>query len=409
MHDHAPAPQPHDSTAHEAGSLPALALPPVPFARSTAAPAAEPAPAAAPAVAPAPAAAAMPSGTSIQDLLGSLSLDGATADDVSSFLDAAASQQQPQRPLHEFSVAVDRRSRRERRTEPRTTPDRRAFTSEHMAAPDSGPVDPRPTTAPPRRDPAERPEPIDARMPELPLALEPARPYELPNRGVASATVRSSRASIAIHQLPFPNNAPVQQAAPAAPAAPAELAPEPQYQPAPTGTNGIDAIFGAPVGTPVGQLQGVPQAPTAPDVELRIPESGPAAPGMAPGAGLDPLVATAAAAPSAWFGGSVHVDDAMMVWNAPGANHATGMLAPAQPNSMLATSGPAATPLAGTLATGIATAPLAPSVPAAGTAAAAAAGAAAGRSSSPLRVALLLGLPAAAGIAIAFAINHFLL
>jgi hypothetical protein len=352
FNDHPTADEPH---------LPSLSLPPNPFgagARPTATAIHH---------------GAAPTGTSIEDLIGALAEPLAPAADT-------------ERPLHEFSVAVERRARRERRTKPRVTPDRRAFASEHMAAPHAGPVDdPRPMTPPPAHDGAARPAPIDATMPPLPIAeapahLEPARPYELPTRGVATTTHRTTRPAT-IASTPFPqrlDDPPAPMGAPAPPSAPA---PAPA-QPAPAGTTGIDAIFGtASIPTPVGHLQPA----------LTIPDAGPAGPAMAPAAGLAAPVAAAAAAPNAWYGDAVQVDDEMLVWNAPVAAPSMAMAMPPAPQGAPAM--PASAPAASAPLT---VGPLAPPAPA--------------RSSgSPLRLALLVAIPAVLGVAIAFAVNQFLL
>jgi hypothetical protein len=353
------------------GALPTLSLPPVPFAR----PAAKPA---MPVHVEAPV--QLPTGTSIADLIGALETDVV-------------------RPHAVFSTDIERRGRSERRREPRSTGDRRDFTSQYLAAPTDGPIDPRPTAAP-NAPAATRPAPIDPIMPELPLALEPSRPYELPSRGVAASTLRSSRPNVAVQQLPFPGSALVDPPAPAgAPQPPTsgaaftdQLPPAVAEQPqAPAAPSSISSIFGEPSAPiQVGHLH--PRIVA----DIVVPDAGPAGPAMAPGAGLDPISASIAATPSAWFGGAVHVDDSMLVWNSPGT---TAPLAPSVAAMIAPQSGPVAT------GTGIATTTLVPVPAAAATAAAAPRGA--GR--SILRVTLLAGLPAAVGIGIAVGLDRFVL
>lgn len=390
----------HDAfQADDAGAavLPALELPPAPFSRGTiaAAPAtvARPAPVAATmaptnerADADADAFAdSLPSGTSIQDLIGALTIDG---------VDVAAGES---RPHHEFSTAVERRGARERRRAHRSTPDRRAFTSAHMAAPAEGPDDPRPV-APPPHDAGGRPSPIDAVMPPLPLALEPALPYELPSKGVAHATRRSTRASVAVTELPFPQQAiehpPQPDTAPEPPVAPQF----PEVPPAPEPVS-ISSIFSGAASVPVGHL--VPR-PADEIPVVAVPDAGPAGPSPAPGEGMDPVAAAVAAAPSAWYGGSVRVDDAMMIWNAPGtdaplAPTVASMIAPAPPvmsHAMPELSGASAPGRA------VATTPLLPGAAPAATRA---------RGGSGITNLLLVGGAAIAGTTIAFAIDRLLL
>jgi hypothetical protein len=380
--------------------MPTLELPPVPFGRPSSdgmMPAAPMPPAT-----PAPND-SMPSGSSIDQIIEALRSEPMPTLDTSMLLDPAtllADIAPEERPHGDFHSAVERRDIRERRRAGRETPDRRTFTSTYMAAPDNGPADPRPTTPPPATHDA-RPIPIDARMPELPIQeLQPARPYELPSRGVVGETVRSSRASIAaMSAQPFPSHPAPPIDAPEPPTAP--IAPQQQPQQQAVEPHGIEGIFGPPQS--VGRLE--PFAPMAP---VQIPDAGPAGPAIAPGAGLDPVVATAAATPSAWFGGQVQVDEAMLVWNAPGATaplapQVAAAIAPQTPRSAAA---PGTAPAATAAAAPIATTMLAP---------AAAAGAAAGASAatrSPLarllRMLAWLGLPAGAGIGIAVALDHFL-
>lgn len=408
MQPHAPSTESQQDDRPDGRDLPVLALPPAPFTRSGGEQRSSAVPAAPISVVPGqptvdtPVAASalrepMPSGTSVQDLLGALAIDGLDPIESESFLHDAAPVQE--RPLHEFTVAVDRRTRRERRHEQRTTPDRRAFTSEHLAAPVDGPTDPRPTM-PPMHPAVSRPAPIDPVMPPLPLDehLQPARPYQLPNRGVSAATQRSTRASLAMGELPFPqqaiDNPPPPTAAPEPPVAAPDHAPVPGTSPA-----GIDAIFGPPAAQPVGRLEAhapMPPAPPAPPPVL-VPDAGPAGPATAPGAGLDPVAASVAAVPSAWFGESVHVDDAMLVWNAPGT---TAPLAPSVA-SLISPAPPVASGIApaSPATAAVATTPLSPGAAATSTRR---------RPMSPLRLVLLVGIPAGAGIGIAFALERFL-
>ncbi|MCW2927239.1 MAG: hypothetical protein JWM86_1207 [Thermoleophilia bacterium] len=353
----------------------------------------------------------LPSGTSIAELLDALQLESPLQ------VHAAPSHGAP-RPHEAFSTSVaERRDRTERRSAPRETPDRR-FASSHLAMP-AGPVDPRPATSPVQ--PPARPMPLDTRMPELPTmppALEPARPYELPSRGLQASTVASTRPNIASSALPFPGVAPAAgdvppmpfaapiaapataAAAPAAPVlddpAPPTAAPAPPV--APSNTHGqhvpIESIYGGEQQVPMGRLE--PWAGHRVDTGVRVLETGPAGPAAAPGYGLDPVVAAVAAAPNAWFGGSSEVDDAMLVWSAPPAvaplaTQVAGLIAPA---------GSAAPGAA------LATMPLAPA-----TAAGAPAPSASGRGpiGALLRALVLLGLPAGGGIGIAIAVNHYLL
>jgi hypothetical protein len=250
-------------------------------------------------------------------------------------------------------------------------------------------------------------------MPELPIALEPARPYELPSRGLATGTLRTTRANVHVHDLPFPATAMEHPAPPvgapeppAAPPASAPPAPEQaaHVQPAPAGMApavGIDGIFANAAPVPVGRLE-----PFGPGVAAYVPQTGPAGPAAAPGAGLDPVVAAVAATPSAWHGSAVQVDDAMLVWNAPGttaplAPSVAAMISPAPP-SAAPTSAPAT---ATATAVGIATTTLAPT--GAPAAAAASARATRGPLASLLRLLLLVGIPAASGTGIAVALDRF--
>ncbi|MCW2921327.1 MAG: hypothetical protein JWL76_1201 [Thermoleophilia bacterium] len=405
----------HQPTPPHTDFAATLELPPVPFARTGSYGTADELPALAPqaavAVAPTPAfaapVAAAPQiveapatvGTSISELLDALKLDGVTmdADQI--------------RPHAEFSSAVERRGRDERRTKPRHTNDRRAFASTNLAMPEQGPVDPRPQAAPPVAHVATSPAPIDTIMPELPLPLEPSRPYELPSRGVATGTMRTTRANVHVNELPFPATGMAYPAPPAGapepPVAPptpaADLAPMHGFdavpalhaQPAPAGTTpfvGIDAVFANSAPIPVGRLEPFAAA-------VHVPAAGPAGPAMAPGFGLDPVVAAVAAAPSAWHGGAVQVDDAMLVWNAPGttaplAPSVAAMISPAPPSAMQPSA--AATPAAA----GIATTALAPT-------AAAGSRPARGLGGSLLRLVLLVGVPAASGTGIAVALDRF--
>ncbi len=387
QHDH-PTHQQHATPGTGGSTLPSLALPPAPFAAPATATApapvieAEPAPVPAPTPEPAPAPVAaapptasgltMPTGTAIEELVGALQLDGvepARASDVLALdLDELLGTPmvgepgaEAPRPHHEFSVDVERRGRSERRRSVRPSPDRRTFTSPNLAAPTAGPADPRPVTPPPARDAAARPHRIDPVMPPLPLG--------------STQTPAPSPFQIRLDDPPAPMNAP------------APPQPTPQHAP------GIASIFDASAPDAVGRLTMHPSAPVdAPTVS--VPVAGPAGPATAPGHQLDPIAAAVAATPSAWYGGSVQVDDAMMVWNAPGAG---APLAPEVAAAIAPGSGPAAT-----APTGIATSTLAPDVPPS-------TGATARRGTSPLRLALIVGIPAAAGISIAFAIDHFLL
>jgi hypothetical protein len=379
MNQH-PSPQPNflDLLDTPGTRMPTLELPPVPFARGAAQPFSMPAAPAAPA--PMTPAEPMPSGTSVQELIDSLRLDSPLT----------ITDPEQQLPHGEFHAAVqERRNRVERRRAPRETGERRAFASPNMAAPATGPEDPRPVAPPAPAAPA-LPMPLDTRMPELPEAgeLQPARPYELPSRGVASETIRSSRASTAVQ----PTTAPfVPQAATPVPMwePQAEVALGHAFFP-PSNSDVIDDIFGTPSAT--GRLE--------PWIPAELPLAGPSGPSIAPGAGLDPTVASIAAAPSAWFGGSVQVDDAMLVWNAPSS---TAPLAPAVAAAIQPMS--AAPAAAGTA---IATSALVPAAPTAALAGAAGT-AAAGSSGSLLRLLAWIALPAAAGIGLAAAISHFLL
>lgn len=379
----------HHDSPHNPGFASTLELPPVPFTRATTA----------------SVAAELPLGsvgTSITDLLDALKLDGMTmdADEI--------------RPHAGFSAAVEQRARTERRREPRLTPDRRAFASTNLAVPDHGPQDPRPQGSPPVEHVLESPSPIDPIMPKLPIALEPARPYELPSRGLATGTLRTTRANVHANEMPFPATAmehPVPPVgAPEPPTAPPPAAehqfahdPIAHLQPAPVGMAplvGIDGIFGTATPIPVGRLE-----PFGAGVAAYVAHTGPAGPAAAPGAGLDPVVATVAATPSAWHGGAVHVDEAMLVWNAPGT---TAPLAPSVA-AMISTAPPSAAPMSApaTSAAGIATTSLAPTCATA--AAVAGARATRGPLATLLRLLLLVGIPAASGTGIAFALDRFIL
>lgn len=405
----------HDTPPHP-DFVSTLELPPVPFARAGTASFADVlppiAPQAAAAVETEPPVAATPAaveppatvGTSISELLDALKLDGITMD-----VDEI-------RPHAEFSAAVERRGRNERRREPRVTPDRRAFASTNLAMPDHGPHDPRPQGAPPVGHVLVSPSPIDPIMPDLPIALEPARPYELPSRGLAAGTLRTTRANVHVNELPFPATAMLHPVPPAGAPEPPTAPPLEQpatfeqpavstyEQPAPVGMAplvGIDAIFANSAPIPVGRLE-----PFGPGFTAYVPQTGPAGPAAAPGFGLDPVVAAVAATPSAWQGSAVQVDDGMLVWNAPGT---TAPLAPSVA-AMISTAPPSATsssaPATATTA-GIATTALAPT--SASAAAAAGARATRGPLASLLRLLLLVGIPAASGIGIAVALDRFVL
>jgi hypothetical protein len=388
--------------------LPVLDLPPVPFGG--------PASPELPGVGdPSQPRAQLPVGTSVQDLLGALAIDGMepapyvpdepTPSQLLEQLPAGPADA-PARPLHEFSIAVDRRGRGERRSSHRPTPDRRAFASEHLAAPDQGPVDPRPTE-PPTWGAQRRSVPIDPVMPPLPIdeQLQPVAPYRLPNRGIAASTQRSTRASLATSAAPFPSSEPVIAASAAAPTpAPAPMAaPAPTFESAPAQAvlQPLESVFAgsAPMPVPVGHLQPREAAPAAAP-SIALPDAGPAGPAMAPGAGLDPVTAAVATAPSAWYGGAVQVDDSMLVWNAPGTQ---APLAPQVAASIAAPPAPTAdrpvavVPSGSAVGSSVATTPLAPTP------------AATRRSTTPLRLALLVGIPAASGIGLALAIDRFLL
>lgn len=374
MSSHAPhSALPAHESAQRGGSLPTLQLPPAPFGSPRGANAMpehdRP----------------LPSGTSVNALIDAL------RDEAPLAIERA--QQQPPRevrPHADFHVSVERRSRQDRRATNRHAPDRRTAGSPHLAAPDTGPLDPRPLAPPPTREPKSV-GPLDARLPELPAVdpLEPARPWVPANRGVAAAAVEAPAAAPLAQASPAPAASPT-PAAPPAPAAPAPRSPVP----VPVAPLQLDAIYGLARddGTvPVGRLDPWPNRAPAP------PVAGPAGPGFAPGAGLEPAVATAAAAPSAWYGGKIEVDDAMLVWNAPAAHaaHASAMQAfVAQP------AGSAPAPAA----PGLAITALSP-----GTAAAAGADAPRGAGAALLRVLLLVGLPAGGGIGIAFALERFVL
>lgn len=399
-HDTPPHAPDHRRSSHAEPALPTLQLPPAPFGRRPDSPPAAP-----------QFQEQLPAGTSVRDLLGALAETSSghalaarptsaptapPAPPAPSHLGAAV----PSRPLESFSAAVERRGRRERRREARTTPDRRLFRSGHLASPLDGPADPRPTGPPPIGNVAVRPAPIDPVMPPLPL--EPALSVELTTRGVAADTQRTTRAgtaSAAPSTMPFPGSA-----ATAPPPAPEQpqldaaaiegIAPNPT-----TGHAALAGIFDARSDIPVGHLQ--PRDVDAPS--SAIPLAGPAGPSSAPGAGLDAVAAAVATAPSAWYGGAVQVDDAMMVWNAPGAQaplapSVAAMIAPhgtTQPGS-----GPAPAP---TPPAPLATTPLAPGA----APDAPAAGAPRGRLATLLRLLLVVGIPAASGIAIAIAIDRF--
>lgn len=347
-----PTPPYDDLHGLDAGmpQLPTLALPPVPFSRSSNAATPD----------------TMPIGTSVNDLLGALTLDGLDGLDATAHApvthEAPAAAEAAPRPHHEFSVDINRRGVRDRRAEQRSKPDRRSFTSEHLAAPEHGPQDPRPI-APPTAPAATRATPIDAVMPELPL--EPARAYQLPNSTVAASTRRDLRATPPFTMAPAPQP---------------QAQPLPQ-QPAPAGTTGIASIFNAAAPVPVGHLN-VPEPTPAP-----APASAPAS-----ATAMHPAAAAAAANPAAWYDGAAQVDDALMIWNAPGT----------------------AAPLAPSVSAMIAPTPLsAPAAASAPTPAASAASAASGRAgrapASRLRVALMIAVPALAGTGVAVAIDRLLL
>ena len=399
-----------------------LELPPVPFARTS------------------PHAPGAPTvGTSVDDLLDALRLDGTTLDGVTMRHDVATP-----RPHAEFSTSVERRAEwTERRRGARSTPDRRMFQSEHLAPPAAGPVDPRPQVPPPSQHAVERAAPIDHVMPELPFELEPSLPFTLSSRGVAVGTQRTTRPNVAVTQLPFPAmalkhptapvGAPEPPTAPPAPAAstpfPAPHDPllattaqvqqhaplaqvqqrGPLAQPAPEGARpaaGISGIFGGMTPIPVGRLE--PHAAMPHASALIVPHAGPAGPAIAPGAGLHPIAAAVAATPSAWHGGAVHVDDALLVWNAPGttaplAPSVAAMIAPQPVSGSLASAPAAAAP-------GVATTVLLPSAPAGTLGGATGAGSTARLPlATMLRWLLLVGVPTGSGLAIAFAVNRFLL
>lgn len=369
----------HATTVESSGigrALPTLQLPPVPFARHE----------------------SLPVGTSVSDLLGALSADSLT-------LEPMADEPFFAQPHADFHAAVERRGRRERRSSPRSTGERRAFTSEHLAAPDHGPADPRPQADPTHEHAPRQAAPIDPRLPELPgptpHELEPALPYTLPSPGVSGDTVRTTRASVATMPLTYPSIGTVGSTPPFAPvtpvAPPAELPTEQARIEAPVtlAPTGLDAVYagGAPI--PVGRLDPWTEILA----EARTPQAGPASPAIAPGAGLAPVVASVAAAPSAWYGGQVHVDDAMLVWNAPGTQ------APLAP-SVAAMIAPARSAAAAPLATGR-LAP--PTLVAASASAAPAASTVRGPLGRLLRGALLIGVPAGLGIGIALAVNEYLL
>lgn len=409
---------PHDQILPDAGSLPMLELPPAPFARPGAGTARPdmPSPHAVSAEPVPPA--SMPAGTGIDQLLASLRSAPPEAG-----TQAPATVELPA-PHSNFHQAVaERRNRTERRAKPRLTAERRTFTSEHLAAPETGPADPRPVEAPPAQAPV-MPMPLDTRMPELPeiAPLEPALPYQLPSRGVAADTLRSSRPSVAVTRSPFPSILPDEEATaevvaePAAQPVAEPVAEQPELMRLPTAqayaAPALDAVFDTQVQrVPVGRLE--PWA--TPLAETRIPDAGPAGPSFAPGAGLDPAVATAAAAPGAWYGGAVQVDDALLVWNAPGA---TAPLAPSVA-TMIAPQGRSSAPGVAALAaptapaaTAVATTTLAPAAAASLTGTAAGTAAAAAARSTRARLLRLLawiGLPAGAGVGLALAIDRFLL
>lgn len=394
--------QPHDDRRPAASepALPTLQLPPVPFARPSAPLAAVPAPATAHVPAPVTPAESLPTGTPVQELLGALTAEPLR---VAVDLDTAASGDLPIRPFEGFTAAVDRRGRRERRRVPRSTTDRRAFTSDHLAMPVNGPADPRPTTPPPVENVPERPAPIDPVMPALPI--EPATAFELPTRGVAPSTQATVRPGVASTPRP---------AAPAGAAFPTLAAPQadapsrmtlPVDAPSPVGEaadHSIAGIFDAPSAVRIGHLQPAHAATPA----TAAPLAGPAGPSTAPGAGLDPVAAAVATAPSAWYGGAVQVDDAMMVWNAPGAQApvapaVAAAIAPQRPQSV-----PPAPVAAAPAATDLATSPLAAGGPVAAASAPATA-ASRGPLASLLRLLLVIGIPAGAGVSIAIAIDRF--
>ncbi|MCW2974497.1 MAG: hypothetical protein JWN72_2770, partial [Thermoleophilia bacterium] len=298
-------PLPDEQFAATSGGLPALALPPVPFARA-AAPFAAPAPIAAPVeiaapvgiaapvAAPAPTDAPVSAGSAVDAMLAQLT----------SGLDMST----PQPQIAQYTPAP-------------------------TAAPTPAP------TAAPTPAPTAAPEEFDFH------GLQPARRYEAPNRAPLATTVLSTRPNIAqttVH-TPHPLGEPT-HVAPPAPAARQEFvshqmvvaAPAPDLTPAagfaPTSEE-LDSVYATIVGNAgVGRLDPFPgQAPlTAPQTHPSAPHAGPAAPHPAPGFGLAPAVAVAAAAPSAWFGGHVQADDQLLVWNSQGSAAAlsAGLAAP---------------------------------------------------------------------------------
>jgi hypothetical protein len=381
-----PAPQPDflDLLGTTGTRMPTLELPPVPYARgSHAAPIAS--------IPLAPPEQPMPSGTSVQELIDSLRLDSPLTIDAA----AADLDDLPHTGFH--GAVQERRARIERRRTQRETSERRAFASPNMAAPMTGPEDPRPVAAPAPSAPA-LPMPLDTRMPQLPEPGEllPALPYALPSRGVASETIRSSRASTAV-QPSTPQSMPQAATPPPAWEPQAEVAYVEHVEP--VGASAIDDIFGTPSAT--GRLE--------PWMPAELPLAGPSGPSIAPGAGLDPTIASIAAAPSAWYGGSVQVDDAMLVWNAPSttAPLAPQVAAAIQPSAAPAAAAAGAGAAAAAAAT-FATSALVPGAPTAALAGAAST-APARDSGSLLRLLAWIALPAAAGIGIAVAISHFLL
>ncbi|MBC7460503.1 MAG: hypothetical protein H7287_04005 [Thermoleophilia bacterium] len=247
-------------------------------------------------------------------------------------------------------------------------------------------------TAPqPQAPPAPQPAPV---ADEFNIhGLQPARRYEAStNRAPQPTTVLSTRPNIAQTMAPIahPLGAPTNVAPPAA-------APAAGF--APTSAE-LDSVYATIVGNAgVGRLDPFPgQAPlTAPQMHPSMSN------------GLDPAVAAAAAAPSAWFGGNVQADDQLLVWNSQGSAAAA---APAL-------AGPAlAAPHAGRaphVPAGLAAAAAAPSVAAHAAATAPAitplTPPATGRSfgASLLRWLLFAGVPAVLGIGIAAGASRLLL
>ena len=184
-------------------------------------------------------------------------------------------------------------------------------------------------------------QPLQQPMSPPPAALEPAVPYRRPAPVAAPAPIAPTDADV------FPPEV--------APTAPVAAAPAPDAD--------IAGIYGAP---------------TEPIGHLATPTHAPAAPADAPGLGLPPTVAAIAATPTAWFGATTTVDDAMLIWNSAPATNA------GDPSTAFPTA-----------AAGVAAAGVASTSPAAG--------------GSTLRTLLFFGLPTVGGVAIAFAINARLL